>query len=288
MLMGKIGKDNKSIKLTLNDHLVVEPYTLKGNTINIDSYLSNTKKMFEELNKFNMLNKGIMLKEVVITKQRDLKPLLNVPNSANASGAADHVFTRKMIEKDFHILSPFGRIPGVIVKFNKVYRLRGQRNFMKPNGPMLLIVDGIKINQDEQPEFLTSIYPGDVEGIEVLTSDYNLSVLGPDAGAGAIYITTRIGKPGVSIATNTGRIVNAGFSTKKEFYVPKYDDPKADKNMLDLRSTIYWNPNVTTNEKGLAKFKFFNAGTPGKYQVAIEGMDNFGNLGRKIYTYEVK
>ena len=235
-----------------------------------------------------MLSKGIMLKEVVITKQRASKPLLNVPNSVNASGAADYVFTRKMLEKDFHILSPFGRVPGVIVKFNKVYRLRGRRNFMKPNGPMLLIIDGIPINQDEQPDFLTSLYPGDIEGIEVLTSDYNLSVLGPDASGGVIYITTKIGKPGVSIATNTGKIVNAGFSTKKEFYVPKYDDPKTDKHMLDLRSTIYWNPNVVTDEKGLAKFSFFNASTPGKYQVTIEGLDVFGNLGRKIYTYEVK
>jgi hypothetical protein len=288
MLMAKIGKDNKAIKLSLNDHLAVEPYKLNGNTINIESYLSSTKKMFEELSKFNMLNKGIMLKEVVITKQRDLKPLLNVPNSVNASGAADYVFTRKMLEKDFHILSPFGRIPGVIVKFNKVFRLRGQRNFQRPNGPMLLIVDGIKINQDEQPDFLTSLYPGDIEGIEVLTSNYNLSVLGSDAADGAIYITTRIGKPGVSIATNTGKIVNAGFSTKKEFYIPKYDDPKTDKQMLDLRSTIYWNPTVRTDEKGFAKFSFFNAGTPGKYQVTIEGLDIFGNVGRKTYTYEVK
>jgi uncharacterized protein YfaS (alpha-2-macroglobulin family) len=58
--------------------------------------------------------------------------------------------------------------------------------------------------------------------------------------------------------------------------------------MLDLRSTIYWNPNVNTDLKGTANFSFFNASTPGKYRVTIEGIDAFGNIGRKTYTYEVK
>ena len=138
------------------------------------------------------------------------------------------------------------------------------------------------------PDYLGMVNPKDLAGIEVLTSDYNTSVLGPEATGGAVYITTKNGMGAPSPATNTAKVKNAGFSTKKEFYVPNYDDPKTDKNMTDLRSTVYWNPNVSTDERGLAKFSFFNAGEPGKYQVIIEGLDDFGFLGRKVYTYEVK
>ena len=169
-----------------------------------------------------------------------------------------------------------------------VFRTRAPRSIVTAPPPMLLIIDGVQVNQNDMPDYLGMINPKDLAGIEVLTSDYNTSVLGPDASGGAVYITTRNGMGAPKAATNTAKVKNAGFSTKKEFYVPNYEDPKTDKNMGDLRSTIYWNPNVSTDEKGLAKFSFFNAGTPGKYQVTIEGLDSFGNLGRKIYTYEVK
>ena len=144
-----------------------------------------------------------------------------------------------------------------MVRNGMIFRTRASNSFTN-NPPMLLIVDGVQINQSLMPDYILSINPADVEGIEILTSNYNIAVLGPDASAGAIYITTRNGSGKASAATNIARIKNGGFSVAKEFYVPNYDDPKLNKQLLDLRSTIYWNPNVITNTKGEANFNFFN------------------------------
>lgn len=285
ILQATDSKKNKSVKIRLNNLPPVLPYNFVNQEIDIKPFLDHTKKMFEELVKYNMLNGSILLKAVEIKSNRVERPLLNVPNSANASGAADQVITEKMLEGAINIYSPLLKTPGVIIKNGIVYRNRARTSIATPNRPMLLIVDGVQMPSD----FISNINPMDVAGIEVLTSNYNLTVLGPDASGGALYITTKMGTPQApEKATNTTRVSKFAFAVSKEFYVPNYDDPKTNTQLQDLRTTIYWNPKVLTNNKGEAEFSFFNAGTVGTYKITIEGMDNFGNLGRKYYTYQVK
>ena len=49
-----------------------------------------------------------------------------------------------------------------------------------------------------------------------------------------------------------------GYSKEREFYSPKYL-PTAPITSTDLRTTIYWNPKVITDDKGNASFEFFDA-----------------------------
>jgi uncharacterized protein YfaS (alpha-2-macroglobulin family) len=79
-----------------------------------------------------------------------------------------------------------------------------------------------------------------------------------------------------------------GYYKAREFYSPRYDDPKTNNPMADLRSTIYWNPNVATDKDGKASFEYFNADNKGSYRVVIEGIDGNGNLGRQVYRYRVE
>ena len=277
-------KKSKDVKMSINQPPLITPNKFFGESINIKTYVESTKEMFQELIKYNMLNSSILLKTVEIKAKPVEKSLLNVPYSANASGAVDKVITEKMLEGAIDIYSPFYKTAGVTVKNGILFRNRASSS-LSSNPPMMLLVDGVQVPAD----FITNINPADVAGIEILTSNYNLSVLGPDAAGGAVYITTKRGTPGdYSPATNTAKITDAGFSTIKEFYSPDYDDPKTNQQFQDLRSTIYWNPILITDRKGLAKFNFFNASTPGNYRITIEGIDAFGNIGRKVYTYVVK
>ncbi|RZL50979.1 MAG: TonB-dependent receptor [Pedobacter sp.] len=281
-------KENKDVKIYITPPPNVKPYNGLGSSVNINNYLQTTKQQFQELAKNNMLKgNGILLNAVEIKTKLVPKSPLNTPNSKNASGSADHVITEIMLKDAINIFSPFYKSPGVMIKNGMIYRTRASKSFTN-NPPMLLIVDGVQINQILMPDFIQSINPTDLEGIEILTSDYNTSVLGPEASGGVVYITTKSGPSKSAASTNIARIKNAGFVTAKQFYVPNYDDPKINQQMLDLRSTIYWNPNVITDEKGQAAFNFFNASTPGDYRVTVEGMDAFGNIGRKVYTYQVK
>ncbi len=58
--------------------------------------------------------------------------------------------------------------------------------------------------------------------------------------------------------------------------------------MADLRSTIYWNPNVINDKDGRASFSYFDADSKGTYRMVIEGIDADGNLGRQVFRYKVE
>jgi hypothetical protein len=80
-----------------------------------------------------------------------------------------------------------------------------------------------------------------------------------------------------------------GYYKAREFYSPKYES-NITNNHPDLRSTIYWKPELTTNKDGNASFDFYNAdvnGT-GTYRIVLEGIDEKGNIGRQVYRYRVE
>jgi uncharacterized protein YfaS (alpha-2-macroglobulin family) len=79
-----------------------------------------------------------------------------------------------------------------------------------------------------------------------------------------------------------------GYSSIREFYAPNYDDPKVNTRVADLRTTIYWNPNVISDSTGKASFEFFNADEKGNYKAIVEGINENGTIGRHIFRYSVK
>lgn len=78
-----------------------------------------------------------------------------------------------------------------------------------------------------------------------------------------------------------------GYSKEREFYSPKYA-PNAPVTSNDLRTTIYWNPKLVTDEKGNISFEFNNADGKGNYKAVVEGIDKDGNVGRTVLRYTVK
>jgi TonB-dependent SusC/RagA subfamily outer membrane receptor len=151
---------------------------------------------------------------------------------------------------------------------------------------MRIIVDGMQMEAD----FLDNVTPNDVESIELLKSIGNTAIYGSQGGGGVIIITTKRGDGGRSTDRYAPGIVTfnpKGFTISREFYSPKYDTASAGSR-TDLRTTIYWNPQVVTDKDGKAQFEFYNADEPGTYRVVIEGIDAAGHLARKVYTYDVK
>jgi hypothetical protein len=51
----------------------------------------------------------------------------------------------------------------------------------------------------------------------------------------------------------------------------------------DMRSTLYWEPNIVTDQMGRATVSFFTADKKVNYNIQIEGMNNQGELG---YTFK--
>ena len=81
------------------------------------------------------------------------------------------------------------------------------------------------------------------------------------------------------IQFNLKKISPLGFQLPVEFYSPKYEmeQQKNDKTP-DLRTTIFWQPNVVVNDDGKADFSFYAADYPTTYTVVIEGLTDDGKI----------
>lgn len=244
------------------------------------SYLRNSKAQYDDLRKYGLVNRTIVLKEVTISDKK--APLKNSSN-LNGPGNADQIIKADQLFLGCATIDQClqGRLLGVVFRGGIPY---STRSF---NQPMQLIVDGIYMSGD----YLSSIPPTDVESIEVLRSGAYTAIYGGQGSGGVLIINTRRGEPNYAVQTYAPGIVTyspKGFSRGKEFYAPKYDDPKTNTAVADLRTTIYWNPSLITDKDGKASFSFFNADSKGTYRVTIEGIDGDGNLGRQVYRYKVE
>lgn len=77
------------------------------------------------------------------------------------------------------------------------------------------------------------------------------------------------------------------FAPKKEFYSPLYTVKKPNVG-VDNRATIFWAPNVITNEKGKATVGFYTADKTATYTVNVQGADMEGLFGTQQSKLSVK
>ena len=68
----------------------------------------------------------------------------------------------------------------------------------------------------------------------------------------------------------------------KQFYSPKYNTDSPVKE-LDYRSTIFWEPDVTTDMNGKAHLSFYTSDIKSKYTIKIAGTDGQGSIGDGVF-----
>lgn len=66
-----------------------------------------------------------------------------------------------------------------------------------------------------------------------------------------------------------------GFSRKIEFYSPQYPNGPV-MGDIDTRRTIYWNPNVVTDQEGKATIRFYNNSFSTQFQINAAGITGSG------------
>ena len=93
-----------------------------------------------------------------------------------------------------------------------------------------------------------------------------------------IEITTRNGRgPFMKQTPGTYLYKPLAFSLPRKFYSPKYLNK--DITGVDIRSTVHWESNIITDEKGEATISFYSADQPTSYTIVIEGTDMNGRMG---------
>lgn len=241
---------------------------------------------------------GIVLKGVTIKDKAEKKYLRNSEN-LNGPGNANDVVTADQLPPG----SPTFK-DAIVGHLHGIQYLGG--NFYYGMFPTLVLLDGIEIRGNlsirmgqfklssdtpSQADVMNSIPISQIASVEIIKDASLSAIYGVRGAGGVIIVTTKRWndiKPNGNFRTNFAYFSPIGFYKARTFYAPKYDSPNMNARFPDLRTTIYWNPFVNTDETGKARFDFFNADTKGTYRIVIEGMDNQGHLGREVYNYKVE
>ncbi|HZY37852.1 MAG TPA: MG2 domain-containing protein [Mucilaginibacter sp.] len=217
--------------------------------------------------------------------------------SLAGAGNADQVMHAEELEQVQGplVTSLNGRLRGVLFitssknPFYKVpYLTTSVLSGFGPNNPpkkMLVVIDGAEVAPDDL-NFLSS---NDVETVELLKYA-SASMYGVEGGGGVLVITTKQTRqldPKDIPAIGVLPIKLMGYYKAREFYSPKYENA-AEGKQPDLRSTIYWNPEIKTDASGSAAFDYYNADGTGNYKVTVEGIDKDGNIGKQVFEYKVE
>jgi len=64
----------------------------------------------------------------------------------------------------------------------------------------------------------------------------------------------------------------------QQFYSPKYN-VASNVTVPDYRATLYWEPNISTDQNGKARLSFYTSDVKGKYTIKIAGTDASGGIG---------
>jgi hypothetical protein len=224
-----------------------------------------------------------VLREVKVTSTKlNKKPNLAFSSNLNGAGSADQVLMGDKLNGCISLADCLrGKLFGVI--FDGSGNPLNSRN----RKGMSVILNGVVLAGDA----LKGLNGADVYSIEVLTSASYISLYGSSMGGGALVITTNRGTQGlVTSESPTGVITYPykGYYKARNFYSPKYDSANINSSVPDLRTTIFWNPDLITDGQGNTSFSYFNADTKGTYRVVVEGIDGNGNLGRQVYRYKVE
>ena len=247
----------------LNNHFFARSINQRSAT---DEYLDQSKLKFFSDGGI----RHIYLDEVTIKASRKKSGT----SDGFMSGMADSEVTSEQLDRMrgrdlFAILST---IAGINVSGNSV-------TIRNNPGPPLIMIDGISsMGGVEDLGFMTV---DDIDNIQVFKGA-TAAFFGPGSSNGVISITTKRGEVGVarrpiSMAT----VTPLGCQKPEKFYVPKYDVQSVrDGVNPDLRTTIYWNPSLSSDSSGNVNVQFYTADQANDYSVVLEGITKAGEICR--------
>jgi hypothetical protein len=153
----------------------------------------------------------------------------------------------------------------------------------------------------EPPRFVLDGFPFEKGNLTDESVIYNLSMEDIDRIVVGSFDIRSIGSTGgyvIGIYTKTNTSpknkfytlsqMYPGYYEAKNFYSPVYPETTGSQSKPDLRTTIYWNPIITTNENGECTATFYNSDKKTKIRFSIEGLTDNGTPLSITNSYQVK
>ena len=249
------------------DSKVFIPVVLETNGVaEKEEYFQQSKEKYYYEGGIRVVN----LSEITVNASKEQSS-----NKSYYAGLGDSKVTTEQLElfQDMSLLDLFLTIPGVQVNEDKI-SIRGSSK-----SPLVLI-DDIEMQDISELSFLTA---HDLVSIDVFKG-VNTLIFGSRGANGVIAISLKKGEnrktaPPISLA----HVMPLGYQKPAEFYVPKYQvDSIYRSSNPDLRTTIYWNPKLSTDSNGNVHVNFYSADKSNDYTVIVEGVSTAGDICRYV------
>ena len=159
------------------------------------------------------------------------------------------------------------------------YKIRIHReiyNDARPdiNPDPLLLIDGVK----HDISYLDILPVSLIDRIDVLKSIGKTAVYGLDGNFGVISVITRSGNRTAAESEPAKHTVNtkfSGYDSPRVFYSPRHD-PAAQSNNPDLRTTLFWKPDISLLTGKELLLNYFNADNSSTIRIIVEGITSTG------------
>lgn len=242
--------------------VVSPPLAAPEKRTNEEAYLEKANERYTIEHGMRLIN----LAEVEVKGQRKIQRKTESPYYSISSS---FVLASEEIEKAnfMTVFDLLRRLPGVTISGSEVYYRQATPMLILDNVPTENFDYGLLNVNDISDAFVspaTSVMP----------------IFGTRAANGAIVINTKKGfVEKNSLNKNMQVFTPIGYQQHVEFYSPVYETEEQRENTSpDMRSTIYWNPNVRTDSTGVAHLSFYSADSPSQYGIILEGISSFGHL----------
>ena len=161
---------------------------------------------------------------------------------------------------------------GATARFTRNDGIAGLSEDVRGGGIMFMLNE-IEVSSD----FIDNISPEDVALVKVYKGNAAFA-WGAVHGMIAVYT-----KKGVSRVKPYEKVFSKmeiqGFEANREFFNVDYNkQPDLNKNTIDKRQTLYWNPKIKKDKSGKYNIHFYNNDIGNSYKLIIQGIDKDGQL----------
>lgn len=261
-----ISLDQEKFPALQGAPLPVRPEVVSRHNADQDPYLQLANEDYTQKNGI----RTILLDEFTVTAQsleKYKESTFYSPISASGVQTAEDI--EKMVVSSLRSL--LQRQSGIVIRGDVVTTTRSEM-------PVLFVIDDMKY--EDFSGRLDDIDVSSIESIFVLKDNTSMPGYFPNTN-GAVVITTKIGgyKGSSQRPPSIDEIIPLGYQQEALFYAPAYETPEqAESSVPDLRTTLFWKPNVQFSEQGEASIDFYSADTPGIYRVIGEGVTHDGKM----------
>lgn len=188
----------------------------------------------------------VRLKEVTVTAKRKESGYFSM-----YQGMGNSTFS----EDDLEL---YGDITGdqLLMRLPNVYLVGNEIRLIRHNSPPLYIIDDLRYEDGQ--DILSTISASSIKFIEIARGASS-TILGPQASGGVIIVKLKEGTEMVRGASPGLTLFSVlGYTDSTEFYHPNYaSQQEIDGEKRDIRTTVYWNPNLKTDRNGNAIIEFY-------------------------------